>query len=146
MFSGTAQFSHQVCQVSVSPVPLLVRVTMVDKNKAVSELRNSLCERRLERTVLRPALLPVKNAQFWQAIAQASELSFPVVFHTENFEVHSGNSTFSSVYLPTSRWHHLKKTHRTDNKTDKHDGKPVMCQRTFSSVFAQFFTQLNCTV
>jgi hypothetical protein len=27
------------------------------------ELRSSLCERRLERTVLRPALLPVKTAQ-----------------------------------------------------------------------------------
>jgi len=31
---------------------------------SVSELRSSLCERRLERTVLRPALLPVKIAQF----------------------------------------------------------------------------------
>jgi len=28
----------------------------------LSELRSSLCERRLERTVLRPELLPVKNA------------------------------------------------------------------------------------
>jgi hypothetical protein len=33
---------------------------------SLSELRNSLCERRLERTVLRPALLPVKTAQFTQ--------------------------------------------------------------------------------
>jgi hypothetical protein len=40
--------------------------------------------------------------------AQASELSFPVVFHTENCAVHSGNPTISSVYLPTPRWHHLK--------------------------------------
>ena len=31
-----------------------------------SELRSSLCERRLERTVLRPALLLVKTAQFTQ--------------------------------------------------------------------------------
>ena len=31
-----------------------------------SELRSSLCERRLEKTVLRPALLPVKTAQFTQ--------------------------------------------------------------------------------
>ena len=52
---------------------LLVRVTVVDKNKDVgklwdslSELRSSVCERRLERTVLRPALLPVKTAQFAQ--------------------------------------------------------------------------------
>ena len=43
----------------------------------------------------------------WQAIAQASELSFQVVFHTENCAVHSGNPTVSSVYLPTPRWHHL---------------------------------------
>ena len=35
MFSGTAQLSHQVCQIFVSFVCLLVRVTMVDKNKAV---------------------------------------------------------------------------------------------------------------
>ena len=32
-------------------------------------------------------------------------------------------------------------------KTDKPDGKPVLCQRTFSPVFrAVFFQQLNCTV
>jgi len=35
MFSGTAQVSHQVCQFFVSSVCLLVRVTMVDKNKTV---------------------------------------------------------------------------------------------------------------
>jgi hypothetical protein len=33
---------------------------------SLSELRSSLCERRLERTVLRPALLPVKTVQFTQ--------------------------------------------------------------------------------
>ena len=31
---------------------------------SLNELRSSLCERRLEKTVLRPALLPVKTAQF----------------------------------------------------------------------------------
>jgi hypothetical protein len=31
--------------------------------------------------------------------------------------------------------HTLKKAHRTEKKTDKPDGKPVLCQRTFSSVF-----------
>jgi hypothetical protein len=36
MFSGTAQFSHQVCQFFfVSSLCLLVRVTMVDKHKAL---------------------------------------------------------------------------------------------------------------
>jgi hypothetical protein len=33
---------------------------------SLSELRSSLCERRLERTALRAALLPVKTAQFTQ--------------------------------------------------------------------------------
>jgi hypothetical protein len=35
MFSGTAQVSHQVCQFFVTSLCLLVRVTMVDKDKAV---------------------------------------------------------------------------------------------------------------
>ena len=35
--------------------------------------------------------------------------------------------------------HTHKKTHTTDKKTDKPDGKPVLCQRTFSSVFRSFF-------
>ena len=138
MFSGTAQVSHQVCQFFVTSVCLLVRVTMVDKNKAVvccllatsaimlsekkkrkrkmwskkwyfkrdiscdahllnelletdvpwhdtivvsagklrklwdseSELRSCLCERRLEETVLRPALMPVRTAQFTQFFRQ----------------------------------------------------------------------------
>jgi hypothetical protein len=29
--------------------------------------------------------------------------------------------------------------HRTDKKTDKPDGKPVLCQRTFSSGFRAVF-------
>jgi hypothetical protein len=35
MFSGTAQVFHQVCQIFVSSVCLVVCVTMLDKNKAV---------------------------------------------------------------------------------------------------------------
>jgi hypothetical protein len=35
MFSGTAQVSHQVCQIFVSSVCHLPRVTTVDINKAV---------------------------------------------------------------------------------------------------------------
>jgi ribosomal protein S4 len=37
---------------------------------SLSELQSSLCERRLERTVLRPALLSVKTAQFTQFFRQ----------------------------------------------------------------------------
>jgi hypothetical protein len=36
----------------------------------LSELRSSPCERRKERTVLRPALLPIKTAQFTQFFRQ----------------------------------------------------------------------------
>ena len=134
MFPDTAQVSGHICQFFVSSLCLLVRVTMVDKNKAVvccllatsaimlsekkkrkrkmwskkwnlkrniscdahllnelletdvplddaivvsagklselwdslSERRSSVCERRLERTVLRPAVFPVKTAQSTQ--------------------------------------------------------------------------------
>jgi len=37
---------------------------------SLSELHSSLCERRLERTVLGPALLPVKTAHFDQFFRQ----------------------------------------------------------------------------
>ena len=37
---------------------------------SMSALRSSLCERRLERAVLRPALLPVKTAQFTEFLRQ----------------------------------------------------------------------------
>jgi hypothetical protein len=37
---------------------------------SLSEVRSSLCERRLERTVLRPAVLLVKTAQFTQFFRQ----------------------------------------------------------------------------
>jgi hypothetical protein len=37
---------------------------------SLSELRGSLCERRLEKTVLKPALLPVKTAQLTQFFRQ----------------------------------------------------------------------------
>ena len=37
---------------------------------SLSELRSSLCERRLERTVLRPELLLVKTEQFTQFFRQ----------------------------------------------------------------------------
>jgi hypothetical protein len=125
-----------------------------------------------------------KLRNFWQAIAQASELSFPVVFKTQNCAVYSGNSTVFSVYLPTPRWYHLKALNSfsrwashdiflfkyhfllhilrflfflSDNmtdvaskyaqehiqnwqKTDKPDGKPVLCHRTFSSGFCASFS------
>ena len=77
----------------------------------------------------------------WQAIAQASELSFPVVFHTENCAVHSGNPTISSVYLPTPRWDHLK-THPflTIHSADEHHMIYSFSDTTSYSTFYAFFS------
>jgi hypothetical protein len=73
MFSGTAQIFHQVSQFfgqfcgSSCACDIVVSAGKLRKLwDSLSELRNSLCERRLERTVLSPALLPVKTAQFTQ--------------------------------------------------------------------------------
>ena len=77
MFSGTAQVSHQVgqffCQFCVSPCACDIVVSAGKLSKlwdSLSELRRSLCEKRLERTVLRPVLLTVKTAQFTQFFRQ----------------------------------------------------------------------------
>jgi hypothetical protein len=73
MFSGPAQISHQVCQFCMSSCACGIMVSAGKLRKlwdSLSELRSSLCERRLERTVLRPALLPVKTAQFTQFFCQ----------------------------------------------------------------------------
>ena len=165
MFSGTAQVSHQVCQLFFVRSVCLMRVTMVDKNKVVvccllatsaimlsekkkrkrkmlskkwylkrnissdvhllnellemdmpwdaaivvsagklrklwyslSELRSSLCERRLEGTVLRTALLPVKTAQFTQFFRQVWRHRVKSFSLTENVY-----GAFSQVFMTTS--------------------------------------------
>jgi hypothetical protein len=79
---------------------------------------------------------------WWKNWENCTVLTDNSVFHTQNCAVHSGNPTVSSVYLPTLWWLHLKAL----NRTDKPDRKPVLCQRTFSSVFRAVCTQLNCTV
>jgi hypothetical protein len=48
----------------------------------------------------------------------------------------------STIVTRTRR--HTKLTKK--KKTGKPEGKLVLCQRTFSSVFRAFFTQLNRTV
>ena len=78
MFSGTAQVSHQLgqffCQLRVSSCACDYGGKKTGKLRklwdSLSELRSSLCERRLKRTVLRPALLPVKTVQFTQFFRQ----------------------------------------------------------------------------
>jgi hypothetical protein len=77
MFSGTEQVSHQVfkfyCQFCMSSYACAIVVSAGKLKKPcdfLSDLRSSVYERRLERTVLRPALLPVKTAQFDQFFRQ----------------------------------------------------------------------------
>jgi hypothetical protein len=77
MFSDTAQVSHHVfsffCQFCVSSCACDIVVSAGKLRKlwdSLNEMRSSLCERRLERAVLRPTLLPVKTAQFTQFFRQ----------------------------------------------------------------------------
>ena len=60
-------------------------------------------------------------------------------FFSDNVMAHvaSKQQTTSLVFIHHSHTH--KKIHRTDKNTDKRDGKPVLCQRTFSSVFLAVF-------
>jgi len=53
---------------------------------SLSELRSSVCERRLERTVLRPALLPFKIAQFTQFFRQVWHHTVKSLSLTESVE------------------------------------------------------------
>ena len=82
--------------------------------------------------------------QFWQAIAQTSELSFPVVFHTQNCAFYSGNPTVSSVYLflstiVTRTRRHTELTKKMTNLTGN-----LCCAREHSVQFlVQFTVKLN---
>jgi hypothetical protein len=67
MLSGTAQVSNLICQFYWVPCDDVIVVPAGKLRKlwdSLSELRSSVCERRLGRRVLSPALLPVKTAQF----------------------------------------------------------------------------------
>ena len=71
-------------------------------------------------------------------MAQASELPFPVVFHTQNCAVHSGNPTVSSVYLPTPRWHHLKALHSAYEHRMIYSFSNATSYCTFYAFFSSF--------
>jgi hypothetical protein len=51
---------------------------------SLNELRSSLCERQLERIVLRPALLPVKTVQFTQFFRQVWRYTVKLLNLTES--------------------------------------------------------------
>jgi hypothetical protein len=82
------------------------------------------------------------NAQFWQAIAHASELSFPAVFHIQNCAVHVRKPTVSSVYLSTHDSFILRDSTELTKKTTNLMGN-LYCAREHSF---QLFVQLIYTV
>jgi len=69
-------------------------------------------------------------------------MSFPVVFHTENCAVNSGNPTVSSVYLPTLRLHLIKALH----SADEHRMIYSFTNTTSYSTFYAFFTPFPITL
>jgi len=71
-------------------------------------------------------------------MAQASELSFPVVFHTENCAVHSGNPTVSSVYLPTPQWHRVGEQ-RVERCRSIKNAPPAALQRLHQRLLVQLY-------
>ena len=83
----------------------------------------------------------------FDTVARASELFFPVVFHTDNCAVNSGNPTVSSVYLPTPRWHHLKAHHfLAIHSADEHDMIYSFSNTTSYSTFYAFFSSFRITL
>jgi hypothetical protein len=66
---------------------------------SLSELRSSLCERRLESTVLRPALLPVKTAQFTQLSRQVWRHTVKSLSLTECIGCFSLHMQFATVMV-----------------------------------------------
>jgi hypothetical protein len=100
---------------------------MVDKNKAVgelwdslSQLRSSMCERRLERAVLRPALLPVKTAQFAQLLRQ--------VWMTSHSKISQFNWECIAPFILD-----VETAQKTRDKTDPPPPFPLLkqCRRSF---------------
>ena len=87
------------------------------------------------------------NCAVFKAIAQASELSFPVVFHTENSSVHSENLTVSSVYLPAPQWYHLKaQPFLAIHSADEHRMIYSFSNTTSYSTFYAFFSSFRITL
>src|SRR5215469_18207428 len=80
-------------------------------------------------------------------MVHASEMSFPVVFHTQNCAVHSDNPTVSSVYLPTPRWHYLKAhPFLSIHSADEHRMMYSFSNATSYSTFYAFFSSFRITL
>jgi hypothetical protein len=76
---------------------------------SLSELRSSLCERLLEMTILRPALLSVKTAQFTQFFHTVSRHTLISLSLTES--VGSLRLTLHTTMFNTHKFYVLPKLH-----------------------------------
>ena len=65
-------------------------------------------------------------------------LRFLFSFSDNNVADAASKQQMTALFLSTTVTHKRRHTELT-KKTDKPDGKPVLCQRTFSSVFTLFF-------
>jgi hypothetical protein len=67
---------------------------------SLSELRSSMCERRLERTVLKPELLPVKTAQFTKFFRQVWRRTVKSLSLTDSVygAIHSRYRSFDALF------------------------------------------------
>ena len=72
-------------------------------------------------------------------------LRFLFFFSDNVMAVVASKQQTTSLFLSTTVTRTRRHTELT-KKTVKPDGKPVLCQRTVSSVLTAVFTQLNCTV
>ena len=79
-------------------------------------------------------------------MAQASKLSFPIVFHTENCAIHPGNPTANDSLVFIHHSHTYKKTHRTDKKNWQTWWEICVVPENIQFFVQFFFTLLNCTV
>ena len=76
-----------------------------------------------------------------------SELSFPVVFHTQNYTIHLGNPTVTSIYLPTPGWHHIKAhSFLAIHSADEHDSLYSFSNTTSYSTFYAVFSSFRITL
>jgi len=68
---------------------------------SLSELRSSLCQRRLEKSVLTPEILPVKTAQFTQFFRQVRRHTVKSLSLTDSVE-YTLESKSTAVFTETA--------------------------------------------
>jgi hypothetical protein len=113
-----------------------------------SSLRESHSFLRLPAKTTMASSQGIRSQQFIQQMSIAWYIPFQISLLTPHYAFFSSfRITLWPMWLANSRRkpcfiHHShthKKTNRTDKKTDKPDGKHMLCERTFSSDFRAVF-------